>query len=94
MPDTPTNYTLVVRQRMLRMLSSMPESLNERQAPDEWEPRLIWPGQLVGSKTACERYKIDRSTLSRRITAGDIVPLARLDGAAFVFDLADLPAAS
>lgn len=52
---------------------------------------MIWPGQLVGSKVACQRYGIDRSTLSRRIVAGTIVPLARLDGAAYVFDLADLP---
>ena len=72
----------------------MPESNNVSSCTDVWEPRLIWPGQLVGSKVACERYKIDRSTLSRRIHNGEIVPLARLDGAAYVFDLADLPAAS
>ena len=62
--------------------------------PDEWEPRLIWPGQLVGTKIACERYGIDRSTLTRRIQSGIIVPLARLDGAAYVFDVSDLPAVS
>jgi len=72
----------------------MPESHNARLTDTEWEPRLIWPGQLVGSKVACQRYHIDRSTLVRRIQSGDIVPLARLDGAAYVFDLADLPAAS
>lgn len=60
---------------------------------DEWSPRLVWPGQLVGSRVACERYGIDRSTLVRRIQAGTIVPLARLDGAAYVFDASDLPAA-
>ncbi|WP_160329721.1 hypothetical protein [Microterricola viridarii] len=54
---------------------------------------MIWPGQLVGSKVACERYGIDRSTLVRRIQTGQITPLARLDGAAYVFDLGDLPAA-
>ena len=56
-----------------------------------WEPRLVWPGVIVGSKVACERYRIDRSTLIRRIQAGIIVPLARLDGAAYVFDVNDLP---
>lgn len=61
---------------------------------DDWEPRMVWPGQLVGSKVACERYGIDRSTLSRRIQHGEIVPLARLDGAAYVFDLSDLPGAT
>jgi hypothetical protein len=76
------------------MLSTMPEPLNERQPAEAWEPRYIWPGSLVGSKVACERYRIDRSTLVRRIQSGEIVPLARLDGAAYVFDVADLPAAS
>lgn len=61
---------------------------------EAWQPRMIWPGQLVGSKVACDRYGIDRSTLTRRIQSGDIVPLARLDGAAYVFDISDLPAAS
>lgn len=54
---------------------------------------MIWPGQLVGSRVACERYGIDRSTLTRRIQAGIIVPLAKLEGA-YVFDVSDLPAAS
>jgi len=61
-------------------------------ANDDWLPRYIWPGQLVGSRVACQRYGIDRSTLVRRIQAGVIIPLARLDGAAYVFDVADLPA--
>lgn len=63
--------------------------------PNAWQPRMIWPGQLVGSTVACERYGIDRSTLSRRIQAGAIVPLAQLDGprGGFVFDLSDLPPA-
>jgi hypothetical protein len=75
------------------MLSTMPEPLNERLPALAWEPRLIWPGQLVGSRTACERYHIDKSTLSRRIATGDIVPLAKLE-AGYVFDVSDLPAAS
>ena len=74
------------------MLSTMPEPLNERQPAEAWEPRLIRPGQLVGSRVACERYRIDKSTLTRRIQAGDIVPLANLEGRAYVFDVADLPA--
>jgi hypothetical protein len=59
---------------------------------DDWRARIVWPGQLVGSKVACQRYDIDRSTLVRRIQAGLIIPLAHLDGAAYVFDLNDLPA--
>lgn len=54
---------------------------------------MIWPGQLVGSQVACERYGIDRSTLTRWIQAGRIIPLAQLDGGAFVFDVSDLPRA-
>ncbi|GLK17730.1 hypothetical protein [Herbiconiux flava] len=66
--------------------------MDDDQPIGQWQPRTIWPGQLVGSRVACERYGIDRSTLTRRIKSGDIVPLARLDGAAYVFDLSDLPA--
>lgn len=66
--------------------------VDNHQSLQGWQPRMIWPGQLVGSRVACERYGIDRSTLVRRIQAGAIVPLARLDGAAYVFDLSDLPA--
>ncbi|AQX81495.1 hypothetical protein BWO91_17360 [Plantibacter flavus] len=65
----------------------------QQEDAEAWEPRLIWPGQLVGAKVACARYGIDRSTLTRRIQAGLIVPLTRLDGAAYVFDISDLPEA-
>lgn len=57
--------------------------------------RVIMPDQLIGSKEACELLKIDRSTLSRRISRGQIQPLAQLDGprGAYVFDSSDIKAA-
>lgn len=58
----------------------------------DWPAREIAPGQLVGSKVACQRYGFDRSTLIRHIQAGTTVPLSILDGAAYVFDVRDLPA--
>ncbi|SDH15782.1 hypothetical protein SAMN04515691_2999 [Leifsonia sp. 98AMF] len=63
-------------------------------APDDDAPRIIFPGQLIGSVTVCALLGIDRSTLVRRIQRGDIVPLAQLDGAtgAYVFDRFDFPA--
>lgn len=56
--------------------------------------RIIWPGQLIGAAEACTILHIDRSTLSRRIRDGKLVPLAQLDGpnGAFVFDRSDLEA--
>lgn len=53
--------------------------------------RLIFAGDLVGAKAACEAYGVSRSTLVRRIEAGTIVPLAKLDGSAYVFDQSSLP---
>jgi len=69
----------------------MPESTNP--AGPAWEPRLVWPGALVGINQAAERYGVNRSTLVRRIEAGQVVPLAGpADGiAAYVFDVSDLP---
>jgi hypothetical protein len=60
------------------------------------EPRIIWCSELIGSKTVCALLGIDRSTLTRRIKRGDIVPLAQLDGrtGSFVFDRGDFPADS
>jgi hypothetical protein len=57
------------------------------------EPRIVWSGSLIGSKTVCDRLDIDRSTLVRRIQAGVLVPLAQLDGptGAYVFDACDFP---
>jgi hypothetical protein len=62
------------------------------QTPPSEECRIIWPGQLVGAATACAILGIDRSTLSRRISRGVLVPLAQLDGdgGAYVFDRSDL----
>ncbi|MET3449782.1 hypothetical protein [Curtobacterium sp. 1544] len=58
----------------------------------EAECRIIWPGQLIGAAQACAILHIDRSTLSRRIRDGKLVPLAQLDGpnGAFVFDRTDV----
>lgn len=58
------------------------------------DARIVWPGQLIGSKTVCAMLHIDRSTLTRRVKAGQIEPLAQLDGAtgAFVFDRSDIEA--
>lgn len=56
--------------------------------------RLITPDQLIGAATVCSMLGIDRSTMSRRIAAGKLTPLAQLDGprGAFVFDLSDVQA--
>lgn len=58
------------------------------------QPRIIWCEQLIGSATVCTLLKIDRSTLTRRIKRGELVPLAQLDGpnGAYVFDRSDFPA--
>ena len=56
------------------------------------EARIVFPTDLVGAATVCEVLKIGRSTLSRRIAAGKLEPLAQLDGprGAFVFLLSEL----
>lgn len=58
------------------------------------EARIIVPEQLIGAVEVCDILQIDRSTLSRRIAAGKIVPLTQLDGrrGAFVFDRNDIQA--
>lgn len=68
---------------------------NEKQT-NVAQPRIVWCEQLIGSATVCGILRIDRSTLTRRIARGEIVPLAKLDGAkgAYVFDRSDFPAAS
>ena len=57
------------------------------------EPRLISPGDLIGSAEVMELLGIThRSTLKRRIEAGGIPYLAQLDGAGgpYVFDRHDI----
>jgi predicted site-specific integrase-resolvase len=57
------------------------------------EPRLISPGDLIGSGEVMELLGIDhRSTLKRRIEAGTIPYLAQLDGPGgpYVFDRHDI----
>lgn len=58
------------------------------------QSRIVWCEQLIGSQTVCAILGIDRSTLSRRIARGELMPLAQLDGpkGAFVFDRGDFPA--
>lgn len=50
------------------------------------------PPNLILSAEACERLGIDRSTLSRWVAAGRIVPAMKLDGprGAFLFTPADV----
>ncbi|MFC8038730.1 hypothetical protein ACFUOZ_05200 [Paenarthrobacter sp. NPDC057355] len=56
------------------------------------EARIVVPGQLIGAGTVSDILSIDRSTVSRWVASGKLVPLAQLDGArgAFVFDMNDL----
>lgn len=58
------------------------------------QPRIVWCEQLIGSATVCAILGIDRSTLTRRIGRGELIPLAQLDGpnGAYVFDRSDFPA--
>ena len=55
---------------------------------------VVSPANLIGSSGAAALLQVDRSTLSRRISAGHIKPLARLDGpkGPFVFDRQDIEA--
>jgi hypothetical protein len=53
--------------------------------------RLIFASDLAGSAEAARAYGVSRSTLVRRIEAGTIVPLAKLDGTGYVFDGSTLP---
>lgn len=54
------------------------------------EARIIVPSQLIGAATAAELLGLERSTLTRKVQAGKIKALARLDGGAYVFDKAEL----
>lgn len=47
---------------------------------------------LLRSAEVCERLSIDRSTLSRWVATGRIVPAIKLDGirGAFLFDAAEV----
>jgi excisionase family DNA binding protein len=52
------------------------------------------PHNLIPSQTVCERLHIDRSTLSRWVADGKIVPAVKLPGktGAFLFEPADVDA--
>lgn len=64
---------------------------------DDWampnltdEARIIVPSQLIGAATAARLLGLERSSLTRKVQAGKITALARLDGGAYVFDRAEL----
>lgn len=58
------------------------------------EAHMIVPSDLIGAIETCTMLGIDRSTLTRRIQAGTVIPLAQLDGpgGAYVFDRAEVQA--
>lgn len=65
---------------------------HERPTP---EPRLISPGDLIGGAEAARLLGIaHRSTLIRRVEAGQVPYLAQLDGPGgpYVFDRQDIEA--
>ncbi len=52
------------------------------------------PDELIGSADACDLLSIDRSTLSRWVSAGKLAPALRLPGptGAFLFKREDVEA--
>ncbi|WIF20486.1 helix-turn-helix DNA binding domain protein [Arthrobacter phage Berka] len=58
------------------------------------EARLITPCDLIGAGEAAAMLNVSKPTLTRRIAAGTLKPLARLEGStgAFVFDRNDIQA--
>lgn len=62
--------------------------------PDlNFDPRMIWPGQLIGAKDVAARLGRDRSTVAKMVKDGRLHPIAQLDGptGAYVFDASDIP---
>lgn len=61
--------------------------------PSNDSPRVIVPSDLIGSVEAAALLGITKPSLTRRIAAGTLEPLTRLDSGrgAFVFDRNDLP---
>ncbi|MDP9394382.1 MAG: helix-turn-helix domain-containing protein [Actinomycetota bacterium] len=57
-------------------------------------PKTPAPDDLIGSAVACDLLNIDRSTLSRWVSAGKLAPALRLPGAtgAFLFKREDVEA--
>jgi hypothetical protein len=58
------------------------------------EARLITPCDLIGAGEAAALLNVSKPTLTRRIAAGSLKPLAQLDGrkGAFIFDRNDIQA--
>ena len=59
-------------------------------SPDD--PRMITPADLIGAAEVCRLLGINRSTVVRRVKAGTLPCLAKLDGSsgALVFDRNDI----
>lgn len=58
------------------------------------EARIIFPSQIIGIVEAAQILGMERSTLTRRLLSGNIVPLAKIGGprGAYIFDRADVQA--
>lgn len=58
--------------------------------PDQ--PRMVIPGDLIGSAEVCRLLDINRATVVRRVKAGALPYLAQLDGSngALVFDRSEI----
>ena len=58
------------------------------------DPRLIVPADLIGAAEVCRMLDINRATVVRRVKAGTLPCLAKLDGSngALVFDRNDIQA--
>jgi predicted DNA-binding transcriptional regulator AlpA len=56
------------------------------------QPRMIVPGDLIGSAEVCTILGVNRATVVRRAKAGTLPVIAQLDGpnGALVFDRADI----
>lgn len=56
------------------------------------QPRLISPADLMGAAEVCRLLDINRATVVRRVKAGTLPCLAKLDGSngALVFDRNDI----
>jgi len=57
-------------------------------------PRVVVPQDLIGAAEAARILGINKATLTRRVAAGRIDPLVKLDGprGVLVFDRSDIEA--
>lgn len=61
---------------------------------DSDQSRIVAPSQIIGSREAAGILGVTVATVTRRVKAGTLAPLAQLDGrrGAFVFDRNDVDA--